>query len=276
MKIKYYRAIINEPYTHFFLVGVILYLLYKLINPVENFTKKEIITITKNQISDINHSLSSRVGHDLSSAELELFVANKYYDIILLNESIALELYKRDMIVRDRLVKKMRHIVASTTPKEPTESQIYQYYKSHIEDYSQLKSLSFSHIYFKKIKESDSKQLVELLNRYEIDPSKASKYGDSYGGKYHIEDIGLDELSSIFGRYFASQIWQTISHRWQGDIKSKSGTHIVYIRSKKIGDPLPFDEVEDRVYRDYMRSVIEQNREEAYKKLSTQYRMERI
>jgi len=276
MKVGYYRTILTEPYTHFFLIGTILYIVYKLINPVEKFPQKKIITITKDQISDINHSFSSRLGHTLSPTELNIFIKDRYNDEILLNESISLQLYKRDVIVRDRLVDRMRHIVASITPKEPTELQIHLYYDNHIEDYSTIIGVSFSHIYFKDIKESDSKYLIELLNRYDIKPSKVSKFGDRYSGKYHIENIDFDELSSIFGKYFASQMWHTISHRWQGDIRSKIGTHIVYIRSKKIGDPLPFDEVEDRVYRDYMRSVTEQNREKAYKKLSTQYRMESI
>ncbi len=271
----YIKTIINEPYSHFFLIGIILYIAYRVINPESNLPKKIDIVITRDEIEDINSSLTQTWHHDISSSELDLMVQDRYYDEILLQESIAFELHKRDKIVRDRLIKKMRHIITSTTPKEPTEEQLHDYYRYHIIDYSSVTEISFSDIYFADMQEQETKHLVELLNRHAMEPSKASEFGDDHSGKHQIDSITLDDLSSKYGNYFAKQMIETPTHRWQGGIRSKDGTHIVYIRSKMVSKPIPFDEVEDRVYRDYMRSIVDQYREESYKKLSTQYRLDR-
>ncbi len=273
MNKKYLKAMIKEPYVHFFLIGIVLYMIYITINPNSNLPKKKSILITQEQIEDINSTLHKRWHHKISFAELNLTIQDHYYDEIMLNESIAFEIYKRDKMVRERLIKKMKHIIASVTPKEPTEAQLHKYYEDHTEDYGQIKNISFYHIYFSNIKENEAKHFVKLLNRYHVDPSKASQFGDDFDGRHHIKSATIDELSSKFGKYFSKQLRDTISHRWQGGIRSKDGTHIVYIVSKELSANLPFDEVEDRVYRDYMRSVTDKSKDEAYKKLSTQYQL---
>lgn len=270
---EYFKSIANEPYVHFFLIGIILYIAYKIINPDSTLSTKKTIAITQKQIEDINSSLAKRWHHNISAAELNLTINDYYYDEIMLNESISFGLHKRDAIVRDRLIKKMKHIITSITPKEPTEDELHNYYRDHIEDYSQILKISFAHIYFIDIKEDEARYFEELLNRYHIDPSKASEFGDMYSGEHYIKSMSIENLSAKFGSYFSKQIEHTVSNRWRGGIRSKDGTHIVYIISKEVGDCLPFDDVEDRVYRDYMRSTIDKSRSEAYKKLSTQYKL---
>jgi len=274
MKTLITKRILGEPYIHFLLIGLLLYPYYQTFHKPPTLTKRQSIVITAAEIEDINYTKSKQWGRALRSSELGLMIDASYFDAILLHEAVSLELERRDREIRAKLISQMRQIL-NPTPIEPSEETIYRYYQKHVEDYSLTREISFAHIYLQNLAEIDSKSFVEMLNLKAIEPQDASEYGDRSVQSNQIPSSTQAELTKLFGKYFTREVWRLKSKKWHRVLRSRYGYHIIYIIHKQCGEPLPFAEVEDRVYSDYIQERSDNALQSAYRKLSTQYRVER-
>jgi len=272
-------AILREPYMHFLFIGLLLYLYYQNFHTPSTAPTKQSIVISSKEITDINQSSSKRWGRSLHYSELDVLVEASYLDEILLNEAISLELEREDKEIRERLIRQMRQILAPSIA-EPSEELLRKYYQEHKDDYGITTKISFAHIYLQDLAQIDTQEFVEILNLKDIKPESASTYGDNFTAdnklqNNHIESMTQRQISELFGKYFAQQLWRLSRHKWHGAIRSKYGYHILYITDKLSTKLHLFDEVEDRVYSDYMAEQRAAALQSAYEKLSTQYQLER-
>lgn len=264
------RAIIREPYIHFLFVGLLLYLYYQRIHPSSLSKKKESIVIEHSKIENINQTLSKQLGRELHPSELNLMIERLYFEKILLHEALDLKLEQKDREIQRKLITQMRQILTPVAV-EPSEEQLYHYYQKHRDDYGITHQISFAHIYFKEKQQRDIKSFVEMLNLKSIEPQNAMQYGDKFAQGNQISSWRQSQVKQLFGKYFAKQIWRLQRQRWYGAIRSRYGYHIVFITQKQSQEFYSFDEVEDRVYSDYMQEQKDEALLSSYKKLSTQY-----
>jgi parvulin-like peptidyl-prolyl isomerase len=163
---------------------------------------------------------------------------------------------------------------SSTQFTEPTEEVLSLYYQNNIEEYSHVTALSLAHIYFSKEKTEALKEIVKQLNRLNIPAKNASQYGEAFKKSNQISLTSPQEIQVIFGNYFTRELLQKPKGKWFGPIHSKEGMHIIYIKEKTIAKAYPFEEVESRVYKDYLRQRKNDNIEKSYQKILSQYRLE--
>lgn len=267
------KKILSEPYVHFFFIGGLLYFYYQNFSSQESNMDRIPIAITVADSQELNQSLSVKWNRKVRSAELDLMINKHNYDEVLLNESIVLGLEKKDEKIREELIGKMHYILLAGMNMEPTEEELYHYYLGHKGDYLKAVNLSFAFIFFKTMNEKDISQIVELLNFYNISPKDASAYGDRLMLTHQMKELDIVKVSEIFGKYFAHQIWKMPRKRWFGPIRSKEGNQVVYVTEREGSELYLFDEVEERVYRDYQAQKKDQHLKEAFKKLSSQYKI---
>jgi len=271
----FFQKLLREPYFHFLFIGIVLYLFYHVSNPEENTSRKINIIISTPDRKKIQKTFHQQWKRDAHPEELNLMMKKHYDDEILLDQAIKLELPKEDKEIRIRLIEQMKHILtASNTQKEPTEKILYNYYLKHISDYSETKTLTFSHIYFKENIHTTLSETIEQFNRYNVKPTDAAQFGDKFTVPHQFVLQDFTTISKIFGKYFTKQLWKIKKGAWYGPIHSKEGMHAVFIIQKKTGHPLPFDEIEGELYIDYLKEQKEHTLKEAYKKLSTQYQLQ--
>lgn len=270
MKIK----ILQEPFFHFLLLGGFLYLYYLTTPSAEQVSNKKTITISSQEIQSIRDTYKRGTNQVLSEKELELYIDKYYYEKVLKNEAYLLGLDKKDEVIQQRLLKKMQFIMTNSIKiDEPTEEQLQEYYKNNIKEYSDIDSLSFSNIFFKK-KREDSDEFYELLLLEDVNASDSASYGDQCRLTNFVKDISLDEAKIIYGNYFAIKLFKFKSGVWHKSIASKFGMHYIYVTDKKVKNAHPFDEVEDRVYEDYKENQRRVQKEQSFKKIATQYSLE--
>ena len=268
------EQIIREPYVHFLVLGFLLYLFYQTFHTPLALPTKQSIAITATEIQEINHTISKQWGRSLQPSELELMIDATYFDEILLHEALSLELERKDRTIRTKLISQMRQILAPI-PIEPNEEQLHAYYQKHRDDYTLPKQISFAHIYLHNLADIDIKSFVEMLNLKAIVPQDARKYGEKFTQGNQISSSTRSQVTQLFGKYFAGQLWRLKGQKWQGAIRSQYGYHIVFITHKQSKELQPFDAVEDRVYSDYIQEQRDQTLQSAYKKLATQYILEK-
>ena len=266
---------LGEPYMHFIVLGSLLYLLYTNTSTSSNGYTQKSIVITAIEKEKLKKEFYLVWERNASSQELGLILDKYFYDEALLYEAESLDIARNDSEIRKKLIHKMKLIMHSSTQfTEPTEEILSLYYQKNIEEYSHITALSFAHIYFLKGKTKVLEEVVKQLNRLHIPPKDASQYGEAFNKGNQMLHATPTEIIETFGRYFTRELLQKPKGKWFGPIHSKEGMHIIYIKEKVIAKAYPFEEVESRVYQDYLRQRKNDSIEKSYQKILSQYRVE--
>ncbi|MEA3523636.1 MAG: peptidylprolyl isomerase [Campylobacterota bacterium] len=270
------KTIIREPFFHFLVLGILLYAYYDFTADDADISDKKIVSISPYEIAQIKTNFKKMWHTQINDIELETLIQQRYHESILLDEALTLGLEKSDSIIVKRLIEKMQHLLVNETVlEEPTEDELEIYYKNNLDAYSRVNTVSFSHIYFQNLTEEQEKEMKTLLNNALIESKNAHFYGDVFEGKQHILNLDRSTCKEKFGNYFTLQLFKQMPLKWHGPIRSKMGIHFVYIDKKETSEPYSFDEVQSRVYTDYLDERKIKSYQEAYKKISTQYELKR-
>jgi len=104
---------------------------------------------------------------DINSIELQSFIETKIFQKILLKEAQSLKLDTKDKLITQRLVDKMKFIMVSEgSTTEPTEDELFIYYKNNIDEYSKIKNLSFVHIFLDTRDITKANSLLNIIKRF--------------------------------------------------------------------------------------------------------------
>jgi len=273
--IKIFRKIALEPLFHFIVLGFVLYLYYNVTSSDASAIDKKSIRISSYEIQQMKLDYKKEWQRDITKESLDALIAKKYYEKLLLSEAYSMGLEKQDKSISEKLIKQMQHIMINSSEiVEPTEEQLYQYYKKNIDDYSIIKNLSFSHVYFSNPKDKKIDTMLKLLKIAEVDARNASSFGEEFHESNYIKEFTLEQVKSIYGHYFANKLFDLKQGLWHKAVQSKYGVHLIYITEKKIDEAYPFDEVQSRVYLDYLEEDRRDRESESYKKMNTQYSLE--
>lgn len=268
------KNITFEPLLHFILLGAVLYLYFSYIDTEEVDTKTA-ISVSSEELDIIKSEYYKNFSKEMHQEQLDAFKIQKIYEKILLNEAYALGLHKQDKEIELKLLKQMEHILSNQSlSTEPTEKELYEYYTKNIVQYSKVMDITFSHIYFPRELNDKAMKTLTLLKIANVLPNKASYYGEEFQHGNTFEAISLGEIRDKFGKYFTSKVLDLRIGIWSKPIYSKYGIHIVYLEKKNAIQPLVFDDVQERVYLDYLEEKRESVKSEAYKELSSQYIIE--
>jgi len=262
--LKLLKKILYEPLFHFLLIGSAIYIYYISQTVAQIKSPIEKIVVSKQEIPN---------SMQLSSGELTLEIRKSYYEKVLLNEAYGLGLDRSDSEIKERLIKQMHYILLNSVKYvEPTQEELYKYYKEHIEDYSETQKISFYNLFFAYDQEK-AKRVYEMLELLDANTTLGEGVcGDEE--KCFIKEISLVELKKLYGNYFTNQLFRIKKGAWHQPIRSKKGVHVVYINSKKIAEAYPFDEVEDRVYQDYLQERKKRILMQSYKDILSNYYLE--
>lgn len=272
--LKILNTIIKEPLVHFLFLGALLYVYYDL-NSDELVQIKEPISLSAQEVENIKSNYLQNNGVMMDDTLLDIYKKEAYYKKIVLNEAYSMGLEKQDKQIQEKLLQKMQFIMTNQSQiLEPSEEELLLYYKKNISDYSELKSISFAHIYFSNPKDKNIQTTLELLKTADVDSEKASYFGDKFEPSNFVKNIDLEQLRENYGDYFTSKISALKQGLWHDAVYSKYGVHLIYIRSKDIGKAYPFDELQERVYLDYKDEELRKREKKAYQEFRSQYRIE--
>ncbi|MBU0719742.1 peptidyl-prolyl cis-trans isomerase [bacterium] len=265
------KKIAFEPLFHFLLLGLVLYIYYEMNTDVQTQQKKS-LHISSYETGQLASEYKRGRDEDISPQKMEALVAKKVYETVLLNEAYSLGLDRQDAVISRRLINQM-HFLMSSVVEEPSEEQLRGYYEKNINDYSLVERVSFYHVYFSDPKDEKIEDVFNLLNISEMDLSSAPYLGDKFYGAGYIENSSFEDLEKTFGKYFVLKIFNLKQGAWHRLIHSSHGAHLLYVTDKNVKGAYPFDEVEERVYEDYMNDERKTKQKESYKKIRSQYKL---
>ena len=269
--IKITKKILREPLFHFILLGGLVYIYFSFVHKADGITAKQIV-LSSFEVQKLKSSFEKEYKRKVDTKLLKILIERRYYESILLDKAFSLKIAQNDKIVSQRLLQKMQFLMLDSSKyKEPTQEELEKFYTKNIEDYSHIKTLSFSSIYFHNDKDRHIEEVYELLQISKVKWSDAEGLSESSSLPYHVEKATFTSVAKEYGKYFAKKLFTLTQGSWHKAIQTKDGARIVYVTEKEVGKPYSFEDVESRVYEDYVQMQQIKQKEKAYAEMASQY-----
>jgi len=198
---------------------------------------------------------------------------------IFYREALKLGLDREDEIVRRRLVQKYEFLQQDlSTPWEPTELQLRDYYQGHIDRYQVPERVAFMHVYFspdqrgEKGAQDAAEELASTLNLWGV--NRAVDQGDRFPGTNDYAALSREELARVFGAEgLAQEIFSVEPNHWSTPLRSGFGWHSVFVSARHPSRQATFEEVREDVRRHYIEAQRNQGNAEALAKLREHFKI---
>lgn len=171
----------------------------------------------------------------------------------LFQEALSLGMERSDLVVRRRLIQRMRlAIEAGAQADEPTEAELAAYLEGHQDRFRSPPRVGFSHVFVDPARHGSSAgaEARMLLARLRTEAHGAGA-GEDLGDPFLMpRDDALRcerELAKLFGPEFARRVMDLTPGSWEGPLPSSHGLHLVRVRERTPGEPLPLASVRNQV-----------------------------
>ena len=245
---------VKEPLVHFFALGLVIFLVYGLLNPSVT-EKRDRIIITASKIEQIGMLFTKTWQRPPTVAELKALIDDYVKEEILVREALALGLDKDDTVFRRRLRLKMEFLSdAETETLLPTDAELDAYLKANPDKFEIDPMFAFRQVYLNPERrgervDQDAASILEvLLTKESIDPATL---GDVTLLPPELPLTGKASIGQTFGPEFAEGLAGTKAGHWSGPIKSSFGFHLVQVLQHTAGRIPALDEVRGAVTREW-------------------------
>ncbi|TLD43647.1 MAG: hypothetical protein JETT_0078 [Candidatus Jettenia ecosi] len=270
--------LLREPLVHFLILGAVLFCISIMVNQGDNKEKEDVpVAITHGRIRQLRETFTAQRGRSPTEEELHEIVEDRIREEILYREAMHLGLDRDDTIIRRRLAQKMQFLYEDLlTVKDPTDSELQQYFTAHADCYRQPDRVSFAHIYFS----TDRRGIVEtektaqaLLSdlRKESISFEPSDLGDPFLLQYDYQQYSEQEVAELFGNDFARAVFSLKTGEWEGPVLSSYGIHLVRVFERLEGRMPSLADIRSEVENDWRYARRQETNVAAYQRLRERY-----
>jgi hypothetical protein len=247
---------LREPLLHFLLIGALLFVIYGVQNDGISDQSKRIV-LTQDDIHRLSLLWEKQRQRPPSQTELKGLIEQQIREQVMYREALAMGLDKNDSIVRRRLAQKAEFISSDLAAQiEPSEADLTEYLSNHLDQFEIPGRISFVQIYLSTDKrgadvmKDASQLLVELGNAgHDVD---VTTFGDAFMFGQEHKQLTESEVSRLFGKDFASQLFSLSAGSWQGPVRSAYGLHLLQIKNKTAPRQAALKTVHDKVREEWM------------------------
>ena len=227
----------------FILIGLILYLVDYRFSYDKDLNQ---IIIPDDEVLGLIETWRDQVGRDPSDEEIVRIVNNLINEEILYREALKLDLDKDDRIIKRRLAQKVEFLKQDV--QQPSSQELENFYNENQSKYIVEDLYSFSHHFFSKENDSETKAKLGLIDVLSGDAIKSDPF--ILGNELNL--ISKNDIQKNFGISFYESLTTIDENQWSGPIASDYGLHIVFIK-KKSSEYLPrLNQIYQKVYSDYI------------------------
>lgn len=269
------KNILKEPFLHFVLIGIALFMLYGIVN--KNSNSKNTIVINDFDVSNLISTWEMQWKRPPTEKELQSLINLNVKQEIFYQEALKMNLDHNDEIIKRRLAQKMKFLSNDIAAMvEPSEKDLKNYFQEHRDRYLLPYSYSLYQITFSPDKRKDNyKDAAETLKQFPNTTfEEMQNWGDKLPFNYYLENINANELALQLGSKFSEALEQQKSNKWIGPIPSGFGYHLVYI-TKKTNPQIPeFETVKKSVLRDFEYNKQQEINDQIFRELKKRYKIE--
>lgn len=263
------KKLINEPLTHFLLIGLVLFVFFQFNNPESDTTLKP-LTLPQGLEKQLQSNFKALWQREPNQDELKLMKEQKIFESVLVQEALTLELHKHDEQIKKRLLQQIISIMSTqSSEEEPSQELLREYYQKNEKDYAKRERVSFRAINVTHLSKIQQITFAKNLMHTDMSNNEVSLFNDS-----NFESLTVEEIERQFGRFFTVSLLQLKASKWQGPLLAKNKVYYIYITKTTNKGMMSFDEVIDRVYADYLDEKKEKRLMQNYEQALKQYKIE--
>jgi len=270
------RRILGEPLLQFAVLGVLLFVLFRMLGDPRN-TAPQRVVVTTGQIERLAETWRRTWQRPPTRAELDGLVEDYVREEILYREALALGLDRDDTIVRRRLRQKMEFLSEDLgTPEPASDAELQSFLETHPERFRVEARLSFRQVFLSSERRGEANSVQEaarLLVALQDDPAgaDADAAGDPLPLRAELSDATESEVERTFGSRFAVALRDVAPGRWQGPIASAYGLHLVFVRARTPAREPMLEEVRERVQSEWLVQRRREANESVYRRFRERY-----
>jgi peptidyl-prolyl cis-trans isomerase C len=239
---RLWQTALREPFLLFLAVSAVIFALYWMTTG-----RPERIEVS----SDIQRSLADdyvmMTGRAPDAKARTKLVDDYVTDEILFREAIRRGMHVTDKTTRQRLVDRIRFMIAGA-PSEPDEETLVNHYSENPQLYRSEPRISLEHVFFERTPADPAGMLAQLR-------SGARIAGDEYWMGRTLPNYGESMLRGMFGPGFLDAARKAPVGSWIGPVSSSRGVHFVKVTGTGKPALMPYPVVRDQVRQDYLTSA---------------------
>ena len=241
-----WRRIIQEPLTHFLVIGAVLFLIVSAVKEA----RRPVVRLDSGELEQLVSYWQLQMQRPPTRAEVKAIINERVDEELLAREAVRLGMDKNDMIIRRRLAEKMAFASEDTTSlKQPSDADLKALFEQSKDQYVTPAQVAFRQVVFsgdRPNSEAAARAALAAAGSTGPGPGDPFVLPLTYGG------VGVDDLLRDYGPDFAKAMETNPVGRWSGPIQSPYGWHIVWIESRKPRAAPDFEAVKDQVKDAYL------------------------
>lgn len=246
------KKLIKEPLIHFLLIGLSIFILYGIVG--ESESDENTIVFNSYDLNNILSKWELQWKRPPTEEELKNSIEQNIKQELFYQEALKMNLDHNDEIIKRRLSQKMEFLSNDLVNMQPpTEEELKAFYNSNKSNYLSNFSFTVHQITFSYDNHNSplyqSKSALNTVNITELESLKNK--GDNMPYPSYFENSDENQIRRSLGKEFVDGLKKSELNTWIGPIKSGFGYHLVYITDKKEPEPIPFQQIKDRIQNDF-------------------------
>jgi len=263
--------ILNEPLLHFAVLGIGLFVLYRLVSGEADLPTDEIVVDTQ-RVAALAEQFARTRQRPPTQNELEGLVDTFVRDEVLYREGVALGLDRDDPVIRNRVRLKME-VLSEGLGVEVTDPDLQAWLDANADRYTRPARYDVRQIFFDPEHRAGVDRDVEAALR-ELQRSEDTDWsalGDATLLPAALSGATESDIAAQFGAAYSAAMAAAPRGRWFGPVASAYGLHIVHIDAREERRAAALNDVRDEVERDVRNARSEAVSQALYERLRTRY-----
>lgn len=231
----------RDPFVIFLMVSAAVFLLYWAVS-----LRGQTIDVPVSVQASLAEDYEMMTGHKPDQKARTKLIDDYVADEVLFREAVDRGMHLTDRTTRQRLVDRVRFLIAGAPP-EPTEEQLINHYAEHGELYRSEARMTLEHVFFEK-PPADTPGILARLRRGD------TIKGDDFWMGRTLPNYGVSMIRGMFGQPFVKAIATASPGEWSGPYTSSRGLHFVRITGRDAPALMPYPAVREQVRQDYIAS----------------------
>src|SRR6476661_334962 len=194
------KRLIREPFLHFLLLGVLIFIAHRFLSKRVDDGPQRIV-ITQGQITSIIVGFSRTWQRPPTREELEGLIRDRVREEVYYREALAMGLDRDDPVIRRRLQQKLQFVTDDVAaPAEPTDAELSEYLKTHADVFRVDRRLTFDQVYLDPAKHGerlarDIDKLLTQLRQHGSNDLDLTSLGDTFLLDFRFDEAATTEIA---------------------------------------------------------------------------------
>jgi hypothetical protein len=265
------KKFLYEPLVHFFVLGLLLFVLFAVVNDDSGRSAEEIV-VGQARLSGLVANFEKTWQRPPTAEEEQNLIDSWVHEEILYREGVAIGFDLDDPVIRRRVAQKMSFVADGVVPDSSEEAELEAWLAVNAEDYRIPAVYTLQQVYIDSQRHADDLDVFVISVRTSLDRGVDAKVlGDSTLLPAEITSSSSVELTRVFGTDFADALAELSVGDWQGPVRSGYGLHFVKIDELIAAREADLEEVRAAVERDVMSDKSQKINDAFYAALRERY-----